>query len=79
MLDARQPLAELKRTLTEVLAVPHPTLLAIDYTESVSELGALLEHLHTEASTRKAPLRVLLTARGSGDWWTLLQDRWRMP
>ena len=72
LLDARQSLAELKPQLEEALRIPHPLLVAIDYAETAPELGRLLEWLQQQAGRRAQPVRVLLAARGAGDWWQSL-------
>ena len=72
LLDARQSLAELKPLLEEALRIPHPLLVAIDYAETAPELGRLLEWLQQQAGRRAQPVRVLLAARGAGDWWQSL-------
>jgi tetratricopeptide (TPR) repeat protein len=50
-------------------AISRPTLLIIDYAETRSGLSALLTDL---ASTWRPRIRVLMVARGAGEWWDRL-------
>ena len=52
-------------------------VVAIDYAERRADLGELLEQIaaHARRSQRRTRLRVLLLARGDGEWWSFVGRR----
>lgn len=79
LVDARSSFAEQQESLKEALAVPHPLLVALDYAETSPELGRLLEWLQVQSHRREKPVRMLLAARGAGDWWQNLPLTLKQP
>jgi len=65
--------SESGRALVDALP-EHPTLLVVDYAETrVEQLAELLETIADLGLY--APVRLLMLARGSGDWWKRLTSR----
>ncbi|MFM7199592.1 MAG: tetratricopeptide repeat protein, partial [Myxococcota bacterium] len=62
----------IQKDLEDCLRGPEPLLIGIDYAESLRTLLDVLGVLSNDDSSSERKVRVLLTARGTGDWWTNL-------